>query len=117
MIRWPTSIDHRHRERGRGRGRGLQALMQQPSARSRAHVPALDGVRGIAILVVLVHNLSVFTAHETLLDRLWTVVVESGWVGVQLFFVLSGFLITGILLDDAAADDDTRTPRRVLAFY
>jgi peptidoglycan/LPS O-acetylase OafA/YrhL len=84
------------------------------AAPSKAHLPALDGVRGLAILVVLVHNLSVFTAHETLLDRLWTVVVESGWVGVQLFFVLSGFLITGILLDDAG---DPAARRPIRTFY
>jgi len=85
------------------------------NALSRAHVPALDGIRGLAILVVLVHNLSIFTAHETLADRLWTVVVESGWVGVQLFFVLSGFLITGILLDEPSATP--RDARWVRTFY
>jgi peptidoglycan/LPS O-acetylase OafA/YrhL len=81
---------------------------------SKVHLPALDGVRGLAILVVLVHNLSIFTAHETLADRLWTVVVESGWVGVQLFFVLSGFLITGILLDDEGRGIGAFYGRRML---
>ncbi len=47
-------------------------------------IPGLDGLRAIAILMV-------FASHSDL--------VEFGWVGVQLFFVLSGFLITGILLD------------------
>lgn len=47
-------------------------------------IPGLDGLRAIAILLV-------FATHTDLL--------EIGWVGVQLFFVLSGFLITGILLD------------------
>src|SRR5512138_3827702 len=47
-------------------------------------IPGLDGLRAIAILMV-------FASHTDL--------VEFGWVGVQLFFVLSGFLITGILLD------------------
>lgn len=73
------------------------------SGGSRAHVPALDGVRGVAILVVLVHNLSIFVGKGSIADRLWTVVTEAGWVGVELFFVLSGFLITGILLDDDPA--------------
>lgn len=69
---------------------------------SKTHVPALDGVRGIAILVVLVHNLSIFVGKGSIADRLWTVVTEAGWIGVELFFVLSGFLITGILLDEPA---------------
>lgn len=47
-------------------------------------IPGLDGLRAIAILMV-------FASHTDL--------VEFGWAGVQLFFVLSGFLITGILLD------------------
>lgn len=81
------------------------------SAPSKAHLPALDGVRGIAILVVLVHNLSIIESRDTKLEKLWNGVVEMGWVGVQLFFALSGFLITGILLDDRAR------PHRLKTFY
>jgi peptidoglycan/LPS O-acetylase OafA/YrhL len=51
-------------------------------------IPQLDAVRGIAILVVMLHNSGTF-------PRLFA----QGWMGVDLFFVLSGFLITGILLD------------------
>jgi len=65
----------------------------------------------VAIVVVLFHNLSIFVPRGTLLDKLWNAFVESGWVGVQLFFVLSGFLITGILLDDRGA------PRALRRFY
>lgn len=51
-----------------------------------AHIAALDGLRGVAVsLVVLFH--------------LFKQVVPFGWCGVDLFFVLSGFLITGILWD------------------
>ena len=57
------------------------------------HIQALDGVRGIAVLgVVLCHTLSILkdVPHLTFL--------EYGATGVDLFFVLSGFLITSILL-------------------
>ena len=61
------------------------------------HVPSLDGVRGIAILAV-------FFFHCSLrLEGLWSVAGSWGWMGVDLFFVLSGFLITGILLDTHGA--------------
>ncbi len=55
------------------------------------HIKQLDGLRGIAIiLVLLVH----FFNFGSLYPYLYF-----GWAGVDLFFVLSGFLITGILLD------------------
>jgi len=56
-------------------------------------IPQLDAIRGIAILVVVVHNL-----HGLDFPPL-SLVTNYGWMGVDLFFVLSGFLITGILLD------------------
>jgi peptidoglycan/LPS O-acetylase OafA/YrhL len=56
-------------------------------------IPQLDAIRGIAILLVMVHNL-----HGLNFPPL-SLVTDYGWMGVDLFFVLSGFLITGILLD------------------
>jgi peptidoglycan/LPS O-acetylase OafA/YrhL len=63
---------------------------------SRVHYPALDGLRAVAFLLV-------FFYHYCWLP--W------GWCGVSFFFVLSGFLITGILLDTRDA------PYRVRNFY
>jgi peptidoglycan/LPS O-acetylase OafA/YrhL len=57
-------------------------------------IPQLDAVRGIAILVVVFHN-SVPKFPSLPLQSLFSY----GWMGVDLFFVLSGFLITGILVD------------------
>ncbi|RZU41181.1 acyltransferase family protein [Edaphobacter modestus] len=54
---------------------------------SSTRVPQLDGLRGLAILLVLVHH----AYHVKLL-----------WMGVDVFFVLSGFLITSILLKEKA---------------
>jgi peptidoglycan/LPS O-acetylase OafA/YrhL len=59
------------------------------------HLPALDGVRGLAIsLVLLMHG-----SEMILRDLPIAKYLSFGWMGVDLFFVLSGFLITRILLD------------------
>jgi peptidoglycan/LPS O-acetylase OafA/YrhL len=63
-------------------------------------IPALDALRGIAILLVIWHNTGLAGGRtEGLVAKLFVAGANAGWVGVQLFFVLSGFLITGILLD------------------
>ncbi len=75
-------------------------------ARSSAvHVPALDGVRGLAIVLVLAHNFSLLDGATSIVARLVSLGLDAGWVGVGLFFVLSGFLITGILLDTREAEN------------
>jgi peptidoglycan/LPS O-acetylase OafA/YrhL len=69
-----------------------------------AHLPALDGVRGLAILAVAVHMLCLLASPPDALGRALSTLFAYGWMGVQLFFALSGFLITGILLDTRGAE-------------
>jgi peptidoglycan/LPS O-acetylase OafA/YrhL len=57
----------------------------------------MDGVRGIAVLLVMVYHFGLLYAstHRNLLAS----AISLGWSGVDLFFVLSGFLITTILVE------------------
>lgn len=65
----------------------------------RVHIPALDGLRGLAILVVMVGHFMASVHSTTRVTWVVRQTTDAGWIGVDLFFVLSGFLITGILLD------------------
>ena len=61
-------------------------------------VRALDGVRGLAILLVMIHHFTLIP-HGPLADDALHAVSRLGWTGVDLFFVLSGYLITSILIE------------------
>ena len=61
------------------------------------HIPILDGLRGVAIAIVLVFHSQIYHNPDFFLDRWLRNFSLLGYTGVDLFFVLSGFLITGIL--------------------
>ena len=65
----------------------------------RAHVRALDGVRGLAIGLVLLYHGFTYDPFGTGIGHYIDDVRLIGWAGVDIFFVMSGFLITGILLE------------------
>ena len=72
---------------------------------------ALDGARGFAVLLVTVYHSTLFREAESLLERALVAPIRVGWSSVDFFFVLSGFLITRILLREREA------PHFFRAFY
>lgn len=80
--------------------------------------PTLDGIRGLAILAVLLTHGS-FLFEKTPATKWFLAPMVFGWCGVDLFFVLSGFLITGILLETSAATNRARSfyGRRFLRIF
>lgn len=81
---------------------------------SEKHIDSLDGLRGVAILLVFFYHYLPRNLHNPLS---WLASV--GWTGVDLFFVLSGFLITGILYDTRGASNSFRAfyVRRALRLF
>ena len=81
--------------------------------------PRLDGLRGLAVLMVVLAHATLFGAERTKLDSLLQALPSLGWSGVDLFFVLSGFLITRILLAtrDSSSYYGTFWARRALRIF
>jgi peptidoglycan/LPS O-acetylase OafA/YrhL len=98
---------------------------------SRVRIPELDGIRGLAILTVLGYHLVAYSMQLwsqaygeqwSAFPKLARLLTWPGFLGVDIFFVLSGFLITGILLD--TKDDEhflrnfyARRALRILPLY
>ena len=96
------------------------AMSRAPGAPLVAHrIPALDGVRGCAALVVCCYHLLIAGSSGGSAVRVVQAMLSVGWAGVDLFFVLSGFLITGILLETQNSGSYFRTfyARRALRIF
>src|SRR5215475_8396429 len=90
-----------------------------PRLNLRGHVPVLDGVRGLAILMVLLLHFVGNMTPTNGIERVIVGVTNYGSYGVELFFILSGFLITGLLYEARQADHYFRNfyMRRVLRIF
>ena len=78
-----------------GRSRRRDAVLAAPLV-PRARMPELDAVRGAAALLVVLYHLR--QDGGDWVTRAFSAALRPGWLGVDVFFVLSGFLITRILL-------------------
>jgi len=78
---------------------GNATLPTDPLHLGRKIIPGLDGLRGVAILLVLIIHYASFWPRDSQFSMYLYRTLGICTTGVQLFFVLSGFLITGILLD------------------
>lgn len=84
------------------------------------HLKPLDGIRGLAILMVICsHAFQSNSQANGAMARAIGIVLSYGVFGVDLFFVLSGFLITGILVDTIAGEGYFRRfyARRILRIF
>ena len=81
-----------------------------------AHVPALDGIRGVAVMLVFISHLHMILSPELTFREVtpWKFInrtFEAGFLGVDIFFVLSGFLITSLLLKERSSNQSGMVSR------
>lgn len=97
--------------------------MKNPRSLSKvgtgSHLEELDGLRGIAILLVLGWHFPMWFTPEGTVTQFW---LSYAWSGVDLFFVLSGFLMFGNIIDHRDSPGFQRTflvrrAARILPLY
>jgi peptidoglycan/LPS O-acetylase OafA/YrhL len=94
----------------------------EKTPRADERVPALDGIRGLAVCLVMVSHFALhggMQASNYPLDRMFLRLTSSAWIGVDLFFVMSGFLITSILWNSREKEGYFRVfyARRILRIF
>ena len=100
------------------RGHKKWGSWARPDQNLPTHVPALDGIRGVAVMLVFISHFHWILSKKTGYSQVtpWKFInrtLEAGFLGVDIFFVLSGFLITSLLLKDHA----NKQPGMVGRFY
>ncbi len=93
-------------------------------AQERGHIRALDGIRGVALIAVFVYHSLMPNIAVTSRPAHWLqAAATTGWAGVDLFFVLSGFLITRRFFSTRVLSDNyfkvfyIRRALRILPLY
>ena len=89
----------------------VPAAPVRPPAPKTQRDPALDGLRGLAVLMIFLFHYGGGLQSSDPAVRLVGYITQASWLGVVLFFALSGFLITGSLWDS------TGQPHRLRNFY
>ncbi len=104
-------------------GSSIEITPTASAAERGGRIGAVDGARGAAILLVMLHHFSMYghglSPSGLFIDRLYYRLADAGTVGVDLFLVVSGFLITGILYDTKEGNRYFRNfyARRVLRIF
>lgn len=88
--------------------RGIEGRTANAAISASLYLPALDGLRFVAFLLVYLHHFTVFPGNPV-----FGALQSRGWVGVEIFFVISAFLLFYLL----AAEDTATGSINVPAFY
>jgi peptidoglycan/LPS O-acetylase OafA/YrhL len=94
MQRYATAVDIREAQQC-----PATATTRNSAIASEKRITELDGLRGLAILMVLIFHYAAYQAPTHSVIYYLLIPIGLMWSGVDLFFVLSGFLIGGILID------------------